>query len=308
MADQSFIHCENLVKIFKIAKIEVVALQGLDLSVDRGELMAIVGPSGSGKSSLMNVLGGLDAPSAGKAIVDGQDLLAFSQADRLRYRRTTVGFVWQNVGRNLIPYLSAVENVELPMILSGRFDTDRARSLLEMVGLGHRLHHTPQRMSGGEQQRVAIAIALANNPPILLADEPTGSLDSENAARVMRALDDVRRSLGVTAIIVTHDQSVAESVDRYVAISDGKTSTESVRRVSDPAKLSADELSFSEESEQVEPERSHEHYVLLDSAGRLQLSEETRSAYGIEKRVRMVQEEGRIVLLPPEASRPRNRE
>lgn len=303
---EPFIHCENLVKIYKVENIEVVALQGLDLTIEKQELMAIIGPSGSGKSSLLNVLGGLDVPSAGKASVDGNDLLKMTQADRLRYRRLTVGFVWQNVGRNLIPYLTALENVEMPMILSGKFDRKRARMLLDLVGLGQRMSHPPLRMSGGEQQRVALAIALANHPPVVLADEPTGSIDTENTANILQVFDDVRRRLGVTIIIVTHDQSLAASVDRYVAISDGKTSTESIRRNGsvnlserkefvDPSAV----LTFEDEEKDDEAE-SHEHYVLLDSAGRLQLSEETRETYGIGKRVKMVEEEDRIVILPPD--------
>ena len=158
-----FIRCEGLVKIYKIEDVEVVALQGLDLTIQRGEVMGIIGPSGSGKTTLMNVLGGLDVPSAGKAVVDGIDLIRISDRQRLRYRRRSVGFVWQNVSRNLIPYLTAAENVQLPMILSGRFDHRRAERLLELVGLGHRLRHRPVTMSGGEQQRVAIAIGLATN-------------------------------------------------------------------------------------------------------------------------------------------------
>ncbi|MFW5789280.1 MAG: ABC transporter ATP-binding protein [Spirochaetota bacterium] len=300
------IECENLLKIYKADGIEVVALQGLDLTIGRAELCAIIGPSGSGKSSLLNVLGGLDTPTAGRALVDGRDLLKMTQSDRLAYRRETVGFVWQNVGRNLIPYLSAQENVEAPMILAGRFDRKRASQLLELVGLGHRMHHPPSRMSGGEQQRVAIAIGLANTPSVLLADEPTGNVDTANTANILRVLHDVRTELGVTVIIVTHDQSLAASVDRYVAISDGKTSTESVRRggsvsfaampeFADPSAT----LSFEEEGEQAG--ESHDHYVLLDSAGRLQLSEEIREKYGIAKRVRLIEEEGRIVLERPEA-------
>jgi len=296
-----FIVCENLVKIYKIEDIEVVALQGLDLRIRRGELMAIIGPSGSGKSSLLNVLGGLDAPSAGKALVAGRDLTKMTAVERLRYRRTMVGFVWQNIGRNLIPYLSAVENVEMPMILAGTFDRRRAHRLLELVGLGHRKHHQPRHMSGGEQQRVAIAIALANEPPVLLADEPTGSLDTENTANILKVFDAVRTELGVTVVIVTHDRSLARSVDRYVAIHDGKTSTESVRRAEGRAASpeGSAAAAFSAGYDTAE-EESHEHYTLLDTAGRLQLPADMIAAYGIKGRVRLVDEGGRIVILPPE--------
>lgn len=290
---EGFITCDNLVKIYKVEDIEVVALQGLDLTIDRGELMAIIGPSGSGKSTLMNVLGGLDSPSAGKALVAGIDLIRMTEPKRRRYRRSMVGFVWQNVGRNLVPYLSALENVQLPMILAGSFRFDRARMLLELVGLGHRMHHLPQHMSGGEQQRVAVAIALANNPPVLLADEPTGSLDSENAAKLVQAFDAVRRQLDVTVVIVTHDTSMAKQVDRYVEIRNGKTSRESVRIVRSSAYDGHVE-------EHHDAHDQHEHYTLLDSAGRLQLPEDLLQSYGIRKRVKLVEEDGRIILTAPD--------
>ena len=293
---RSFVHCENLVKIHKVDEIEVVALQGLDLTVEQGEMVAIIGPSGSGKSSLLNVLGGLDAPSAGKAVVAGVDLIRLTDAERITYCRTRVGFVWQNISRNLIPYLTALENVQLPMILNGRNRRERARELLELVGLGHRINHPPARMSGGEQQRVAVAIGLANDPAVLLADEPTGALDGENAVRLMHIMDDVRKALGITVIIVTHDRSMAMAVDRYVEIRDGKTSREAVRRsdellLAGPGAFDADQPA--------EP-ASHDHYALLDSAGRLQIPPEVREAYGIKRRVRLVDEGDRVVIYPPE--------
>ena len=289
--EEPFIYCENLVKIYKIADIEVMALQGLDLSVKKGEVMAIIGASGSGKSTLLNVLGGLDAPSAGIARVAGINLARMNQRQRLLYRRNTVGFVWQNVGRNLIPYLSALENVEMPMILAGKHDRRRARRLLEAVGLGERIHHKPMHMSGGEQQRVAIAIALANDPPLLLADEPTGSLDSENAARVLEVFNRVRDEYGVTVVIVTHDPAMARAVDRWVEIRDGKTSWEAVRRTrSEPAEAGG---------EGAVREESHDQYALLDSAGRLQLPKEFLRRWGIRDRVELAVEEDRVVIRPP---------
>ena len=320
-----FIRCEGLVKIYKIEDVEVVALQGLDLTIGRGEVMGIIGPSGSGKTTLMNVLGGLDVPSAGKAVVDGVDLIRISERQRLRYRRRSVGFVWQNVGRNLIPYLTAVENVQLPMILAGRFDHRRAERLLELVGLGHRLQHRPVTMSGGEQQRVAIAIGLANEPPVLLADEPTGSLDTENTIRLLEVFDTVRKELGVTVVIVTHDASMARALDRYVQIRDGKTSTESVRRVA----VTYTEQGTAEAAAALQAgaagagssaagdgagegaaetgaggaagaDASHEHFTLLDSAGRLQIPADMRDAYRIGGRVKLVEEEGRILIVPDE--------
>ncbi len=302
-SDLPFISCENLVKIHKVDEIEVVALQGLDLTVDKGEMIAIIGPSGSGKSSLLNVLGGLDAPSAGKATVAGVDLLRLSDAQRIAYCRTTVGFVWQNVSRNLVPYLTALENVQLPMILGGHNRRSRAKELLELVGLADRTSHAPARMSGGEQQRVAIAIALANEPSVLLADEPTGSLDQENALRVLRIMDDVRKALGVTVIIVTHDRSMAMTVDRYVEIRDGKTSREAVRLSDELLASPHDPHAGDPDKANAEP-ASHEHYALLDSAGRLQIPQEMRDLYGITRRVRLVDEGGRVVIYPPDRTPP----
>jgi putative ABC transport system ATP-binding protein len=182
----NMIECENLVKIYKTKDIEVVALQGLDLVVEKGELMAIIGNSGSGKSTLLNMLGGLDRPSAGKLLVDGKDLLKFNEKQLYEYKRETVGFVWQNNARNLIQYLTALENVELPMLLNGSPQRrQRAAELLDMVGLSQRRNSKLNQLSGGEQQRVAIAIALANNPRLLLADEPTGSVDTKTAGQVL---------------------------------------------------------------------------------------------------------------------------
>ena len=298
--DPAIIQCENLVKIYKFEDIEVVALQGLDLTVDAGEMVSIIGPSGSGKSSLLNVLGGLDSPTAGSARVTDLDLVRMDDKDRREYRRCTVGFVWQNVSRNLVPYLNARENVEMPMILSGTFSRGRASELLGLVGLGERLRHTPSRMSGGEQQRVAIAIALANEPKIILADEPTGSVDSATRDQIIGVLDAVRAELGVTVIIVTHDREIAKRVDRYVEIRDGKTSREAVRRsdamlVSAPIANGADETSIDDES-------THELYTLLDSAGRLQIPRELLTSRGIRDRVKLTEEGDRIVIMPPSRS------
>ena len=307
------IRCAGLIKIYKLEDIEVVALQGLDLEVERGELMGIIGPSGSGKSTLMSVLGGLDTPSAGRAWVSGIDLVALNDRQRLRYRRRDVGFVWQNTARNLIPYLTAVENVELAMMVAGRFDRRRAQELLSVVGLSRRMQHRPQAMSTGEQQRVAVAIALANRPQVLLADEPTGSLDDQNAARLLALFDTVRRELGVTVVIVTHDTNVAGSLDRYVAIRDGKTAAEAVR-LSEPRDAGRDRAGAGEGAAadgEGMPDAgrrhtgapadapSHDHFVLLDSAGRMQVPAELRDRYGIGGRVRLVEEDGRLVIEPP---------
>ena len=204
--------CENLVKIYKTEDIEVVALQGLDLTVEKGELMAIIGNSGSGKSTLLNMIGGLDRPSAGRLFVAGKDLLKMTDSSLVKYKRETVGFVWQNNARNLIPYLTAVENVELPMILTGKADRNKALELLEMVGLSNRKNSKLGQLSGGEQQRIAIAIALANSPELLLADEPTGAVDSKTAAQILDAFRELNRTIGVTVIIVTHDRQLSRKV------------------------------------------------------------------------------------------------
>jgi ABC-type lipoprotein export system ATPase subunit len=289
------ISCESLVKIYKVADLEVVALQGLDLEVDKGELMAIIGNSGSGKSTLLNMLGGLDRPSAGKLFVDDKNLLTMSDTDLVKYKRESVGFVWQNNARNLVPYLTALQNVELPMLLKGSRRRARAKELLEMVGLGHRLHNRLNQLSGGEQQRVAIAISLANNPRLLLADEPTGSLDTKTGNMVMDIFNELNRALGLTIVIVTHDMELARKVDRVVAIRDGKTSSEILRRKSYIDEMR--ELSIEEQEE-----AQHVELAVVDSAGRLQVPREYLEAIGLKdkNKVQVGLEEGRIVLHPPE--------
>ncbi|NMB45753.1 MAG: ATP-binding cassette domain-containing protein [Firmicutes bacterium] len=285
------ISCDNLVKIYRIADLEVMALQGLDLKVYPQEVMAIIGASGSGKSTLLNILGGLDEPTAGSAVVAEWNLGRLTRKQRLAYKREIVGFVWQNVARNLVPYLTAEENVLVPMILNGKVERAWARELLEAVGLGHRLHHRPLEMSGGEQQRVAIAIALANRPKVLLADEPTGALDTKSSRQVLEVFHDVSHTYGVTIVIVTHDRGMAYAVDRFVEIRDGKTSTETVRR----RPLAAGE-------EVKKDEASHDEYVVLDSAGRLQIPPEYREALGIGNRLSVEVDEGKIILKPPATS------
>lgn len=289
------IHCENLVKIYKAADLEVVALQGLDLHIHEGELMAIIGNSGSGKSTLLNMLGGLDRPSAGNLSVDGKDLLKFKESDLVRYKRETVGFVWQNNARNLIPYLTALENVELPILLQGRRKRYRAMDLLEAVGLSHRRNNKLNELSGGEQQRVAIAIALANQPRLLLADEPTGSVDTKMANQILDLFRELNRSFGLTVVIVTHDPLLAKKVDRVVAIRDGKTSSEILRR-----KSYQEELLELEQGIISSEEDSHVEYAVVDKAGRLQIPAnylESIGAAGTNK-MRVELENGRIILLP----------
>ncbi|NQX59553.1 ABC transporter ATP-binding protein [Paenibacillus qinlingensis] len=293
------IHCENLVKIYKAADLEVVALQGLDLHIQEGELMAIIGNSGSGKSTLLNMLGGLDRPSAGNLIVDGKDLLKFKESDLVKYKRETVGFVWQNNARNLIPYLTALENVELPILLQGRRKRYRAMDLLDAVGLSHRRNNKLNELSGGEQQRVAIAIALANQPRLLLADEPTGSVDTKMANQILDLFRELNRNFGLTVVIVTHDPHLAKKVDRVVAIRDGKTSSEILRR-----KSYQEELLELEQGIISSEEDSHVEYAVVDKAGRLQIPAnylESIGAAGTNK-MRVEMENGRIILLPQDKS------
>jgi ABC-type lipoprotein export system ATPase subunit len=281
--------CEGLVRIYKVADLEVVALQGLDLVVGVGEMIAIVGASGSGKSTLLNILGGLDTPSAGRAVVAGHDLGTMGRRERTRYRRRVVGMIWQQTARNLLPYLTAQENVELPMTLDGKKDRpERAKRLLELVGLGERRDHRPERLSGGEQQRVAIAVALANEPEVLFADEPTGELDTTTSSEIFGLLRRVNEELGTTIVIVTHDALVSEQVQRTVAIRDGRTSTETVRR--------------RQLSETGEHTLVSEEFAVLDRAGRLQLPKAHVAALGLKDRVRLRLEDDHVEIWPDTGS------
>lgn len=288
------IHCEGLVKIFKSEDIEVVALQGLNLEVKKGELMAIIGNSGSGKSTLLNILGGLDRPSAGQVRVGDWDLLKIKDDQLVDYKRKTVGFVWQNNARNLLPYLTAIENVELPMMLGGKVDRTYARQLLEWVGLKDRMRNKLHQLSGGEQQRVAIAIGLANRPHLLLADEPTGSVDTATADQIMHIFREVNRELGITIVIVTHDLALAGKVDRVVAIRDGLTSTEFLKR---NPNLDGVAAGFSPQGLQ----DVHEAYVVVDRAGRLQVPKEYLESVGIKGRATMEFDGEKIVITAPKS-------
>jgi ABC-type lipoprotein export system ATPase subunit len=286
-ADGATIVCDNLVKIYKVANLEVVALQGLDLVVEAGEFIALVGASGSGKSTLMHILGGLDVPSAGRAVVAGHVLGDMDGRDRTAYRRSVIGFVWQQTARNLFGYLTALQNVELPMLLNGvgrRKREQRAAELLARVGLSGRGDHRPERLSGGEQQRVAIAVALANEPAALFADEPTGELDSVTAGEVFNLMRSVNQELGVTIVVVTHDPLVNEQVSRTIAIRDGRTSTETLRRRS--VSQAGGHHVISEE------------YAVLDRVGRLQLPRAHVEALGLEQRVRLELEPDHIGVWP----------
>ncbi len=272
--EQPYIRCEDVFKIYKSEDLEVVALRGLDLEVYRGEMMALVGASGSGKSTLLNIFAGLDQASAGRVEVGGRDLLTTPTEELVDYRRTEVGFVWQQTGRNLIPYLGARENVELPMLIEGASRgtaRERARELLGRVGLADKERNRPDQLSGGEQQRVAIAVALANDPPLLLADEPTGELDNATAAEVFDVFADLNEQTGVTIVIVTHDASIIDRVHRIVAFRDGKTSVEVVRRARF-ARDSADEV---------------DEYAVVDRSGRLQIPREIADYLSLGTRARV---------------------
>jgi ABC-type lipoprotein export system ATPase subunit len=283
--DGALIVCDRLVRIYSAEGIEVQALQGLDLVISPGELTALVGASGSGKSTLMNILAGLDAPTAGLVRVAGHDLGSMSARQRLLYRRSVVGFIWQQTARNLLPYLTGLQNVQLPLRLAGASRSvrrTRASELLEVLGVAHCARRRPDQMSGGEQQRVAIGVALANSPMLLLADEPTGELDSQTAASVFGALQTANSELEVTVLIVTHDPEVSEMVRRVIAIRDGRTSTETLR--SDPADGSG--LGHAVE------------YAVLDRSGRLQLPREMTDALDMRDRVRLEAEPDHIGVWP----------
>ncbi len=288
----SLIVCDRLVRIYVAAGIEVQALQGLDLLVTEGEIVALVGASGSGKSTLMNILAGLDTPTAGSVRVAGNDLAAMSARQRLAYRRQVVGFVWQQTARNLLPYLTAQQNVELPMRLAGGGVSGRgagrrrarAAELLDLLGLGDCLQRRPDQLSGGEQQRAAIAVALVNEPKVLLADEPTGELDTATAAEVFGALQQANAELGVTVLIVTHDPAVSSVVRRTVAIRDGRTSTETHRHATT--------------GDDGEVAHHAVEYAVLDRAGRLQLPREMTEPLGMRDLVRLEAEPDHIGVWP----------
>lgn len=267
------IKCDNLVKIYKTKDSEVMALQGLDMNVESGELMAIVGKSGSGKSTFLNMVGGLDKPSAGRLFVDSKNLFKMSNQDLIEYKKKTVGFVWQNNARNLFPYLNAFQNIQVPMMFtSNRKRKEEAQRLLEMVGLEHRKNNRLGELSGGEQQRIAIAIALANNPKVLLADEPTGSVDKQTANYILDVFRELNKNLKTTIVIVTHDMGLARKVNRVVSIQDGKISSEMHARIS-----------YQNEMENISGfEEEHDEFAILDRAGRLQLPNEMLEKMGVD--------------------------
>jgi len=282
--------CDRLVRIYSGEGIEVQALQGLDLLIAERELTALIGAAGSGKSTLVNILAGLDTPTAGTAWVAGHNLGAMTARQRLAYRRSVVGFIWQQTSRNLLPYLTARQNVLLPMRLSSvgrRERRRRAGFLLDTLGITHCADRTPDRMSGGEQQRAAIATALANQPKLLLADEPTGELDSATAQDVFAALRTANTELGVTMLVVTHDPAVSSQVRRTIAIRDGKTSSETIRHAAT--------------DERGQTTLHAREYSTLDRAGRVQLPREMTRRLGMRNRVELAEEPNHIGVWPDQA-------
>ena len=299
MLSEDIIICENLVKIYKTKDLEVLALQGLEINIAKGELMAIIGNSGSGKSTFLNMIGGLDRPSAGKLIVDGKDLFKLNEQQLVEYKRNTVGFVWQNNARNLVPYLTALQNIQLPMIFNEeRERRERALELLELVGMSHKKNNKLSQLSGGEQQRIAIAIALANNPKILLADEPTGSVDAKTGSYILDVFRELNKNMGLTVVIVTHDRQLSKKVNRVVSIRDGKTSSEMIMKQSYVDSL-ASVGSFAD-AQQAEIE-THTEYAVLDRVGRVQIPRNLLESIGVNgNKVRLEVENGRIIIAAPE--------
>lgn len=267
------IQSDNLVKIYKTKDSEVLALQGMDLNVKPGELMAIVGKSGSGKSTLLNMLGGLDKPTAGRLFVDGKDLFKMNRKGLIEYKRNTVGFIWQNNARNLFPYLNSLQNIQVPMMFtSEKKKKEKAEELLELVGMSHKKRNRLSELSGGEQQRIAIAISLANEPKILLADEPTGSVDKSTGNHIMNVFRNLNDRLNTTIIIVTHDIGLAKEVNRVVSIQDGKISSEMHAKTDYRERMKNITL-YNE---------VHDEYSILDRAGRIQLPQEMLEKIGVE--------------------------
>ena len=288
------IECDNLVKIYKTKDIEVMALQGLDMKVDTGEFIAVIGNSGSGKSTFLNMIGGLDRPSAGSLSVNGQNLFKMTEKELVNYKQSTVGFVWQNNARNLFPYLTAIENIQVPMLFTDKKKThEKALELLELVGMSHRKNSKLSQLSGGEQQRIAIAIALANDPKLLLADEPTGAVDAKTADYIFNVFKKLNEEKGMTIVIVTHDLNLSKRVKRVILIRDGKTSTERIIKHN-----SLDDL---KNVGSLEDDNKHDEFAILDRAGRLQINKEYLEALGITgNKVKIALVNGKIEISPPD--------
>lgn len=296
------IECDGLVKIYMTDNRKVMALEGLDLTVNDGEMMAIIGKSGSGKSTLLHMIGGLETPTAGTLLIDGKDISTLTEKEMVEYRKKTVGFVWQKSARNLFPYMTVIQNVETPMCFcneKSKNRRERAKELLTAVGMEKHAHKFPNQLSGGEQQRVAIAVALANSPTVLLADEPTGAVDTKTADQIFSLFHRLNCEMGITILIVTHDIAMADRVDRTVLISDGKISTEKIR------KKSADEIRAQAQNLDLRhidgEDETHEEYSVLDKAHRLQLSEDVLEEAGIASdKVKVEVIDGKVVISKPE--------
>lgn len=284
---------DGLVKIYKTKETEVLALQGLDLTVEKGELTALIGNSGSGKSTFLNMIGGLDRPSAGSLFVDGKNLFTMNEKELVLYKRETVGFVWQNNGRNMLPYLTALENIMLPMNLSStKHKKEKALELLEMVGLSSKRSSKMNMLSGGEQQRIAIAIALANSPKLLLADEPTGSVDTATADYIFDLFRELNNN-GQTILIVTHDMALSKKVKRVVAIRDGKISSERVLKEEFADRVGESSIDWRNEETQ-------DDYVVMDKAHRLQIPKEIVEEMGFsDNKVKLTYKDGSIIITKP---------
>ena len=308
-----YIKCDSLVRIFKSEGIEVMALQGLDLEIEKGELMAIIGKSGSGKSTLLNLLGCLDKPSAGYVAYDGVNVGELSDKELAKFRNDHIGFVWQKNTDNLLNYLTVAENIEMPLLfskLSKKEKREKTRKILAAVGLSDKENNFPTQLSGGEQQRVAIATALINEPELLLMDEPTGAVDKKTSIMLQDLFREINKTIGVTIIIVTHDISLADRVDRVVMISDGKISSERILKEEYRKRIEAGE-SLMKEGQEIKAsgglsagmgvasseEDSHEEFSILDKAGRVRLSAEMREIVGIDSnRVKIDVVDGKIVI------------
>ena len=292
---EAMVQAESLVKIYKTKETEVMALQGLDLTIECGELTAIIGNSGSGKSTFLNMIGGLDRPTVGSLQVCGRNLFTMTEKELVLYKRNTVGFVWQNNARNLLPYLSAVENVMLPMYLSStRNKREKAMELLERVGMAHKKNSRLQMLSGGEQQRIAIAIALANSPQLLLADEPTGSVDTKTADYIFDVFTELNKE-GQTILIVTHDVALSRKVKRVVAIRDGKISSERVLKEKHADRLIESNIDW-------HTEETQEEFAIVDKAGRVQIPSELLKEIGLkDNKVSVTVKDGQVVLSRPQS-------
>jgi len=276
MEKKHHINCTGLYKIFKVSDLEVVALRGVDLEVEYGELLSIVGASGSGKSTLLNILAGYESPSAGNVQVGNFDLLGINQKEAVEYRKTEVGFVWQQTGKNLVPYLDIYSNIELPMMASSKSKKERqlkVESLIEFLKLASISSRLPKNISGGEQQISAIAVALANEPPLLLADEPTGELDDETSFMVLDKMRYVNENFGTTVVIVTHDPKIEDHVNRSIGMRDGKVVKEVLK------------------TKNIKSE-----YVVIDSFGGVQIPQEVLSKSKIVSKASLTSDKTKITL------------